>query len=78
MKLTKTSSAIAALVVLGTMATAKAADVEVMHWWTSGGEGAAVSVLKKDLEGKGVNWKDMAIAGGGGAARSALAATADA
>ena len=41
-------------------------DVEVLHWWTSGGEAAAVGVLKDDLAGKGVGWKDMPIAGGGG------------
>jgi len=40
--------------------------VEVLHWWTSGGEAAALNVLKKDLEGKGVTWQDMPVAGGGG------------
>lgn len=46
---------------------AHAADeVEVLHWWTSGGEAAALDVLKKDLESKGVTWKDMPVAGGGG------------
>lgn len=54
---------------------AKAAEVEVLHWWTSGGEAAALEVLKKDLEGKGVTWKDMPVAGGGGeAAMTALRA----
>ncbi|MEK8026945.1 ABC transporter substrate-binding protein [Ideonella sp. BYS139W] len=48
-----------------------------MHWWTSGGEGAAVGVLKKDLEAKGVKWVDMAVSGGGGeAAMTALRARA--
>ena len=28
---------------------AQAADVEVLHWWTSGGEAAALNVLKQDL-----------------------------
>nr|WP_246737689.1 ABC transporter substrate-binding protein [Nordella sp. HKS 07] len=46
---------------------AQAADqVEVLHWWTSGGEAAALNVLKKDLESKGVTWQDMPVAGGGG------------
>ena len=45
---------------------AQAEDVEVLHWWTSGGEAAALNVLKKDLEGQGVGWKDMPVAGGGG------------
>ena len=41
-------------------------SVEVLHWWTSGGEAAALGVLKKDLEGQGVKWNDMPVAGGGG------------
>jgi glucose/mannose transport system substrate-binding protein len=56
----------AALIAL-TAGAAKAEDsVEVLHWWTSGGEAAALDVLKKDLESKGVVWKDMPVAGGGG------------
>lgn len=43
-----------------------APEVEVLHWWTSGGEAAALNILKKDLESKGVTWKDMPVAGGGG------------
>ena len=39
--------------------------VEVLHWWTSGGEAAALNVLKDDLEGKDVAWRDMPVAGGG-------------
>ena len=27
---------------------AMAAEVEVLHWWTSGGEAAALNVLKED------------------------------
>jgi glucose/mannose transport system substrate-binding protein len=46
--------------------TAQAAEVEVLHWWTSGGEAAALSVLKEDLESKGIGWVDMPVAGGGG------------
>ena len=45
---------------------AQAADVEVLHWWTSGGEAAALNVLKEDLEGQGIGWQDMPVAGGGG------------
>ncbi len=41
-------------------------NVEVLHWWTSGGEAAALEVLKKDLEKKGISWTDMPVAGGGG------------
>ena len=43
-----------------------AADVEVLHWWTSGGEAKSVAELKKMIEAKGDKWKDFAVAGGGG------------
>jgi glucose/mannose transport system substrate-binding protein len=48
--------------------TAVAADksVEVVHWWTSGGEATALKVLKDDMEKKGYVWKDSPVAGGGG------------
>ena len=50
-------------------------SVEVLHWWTSGGEAAALDVLKSDLESQGVTWADMPVAGGGGeAAMTALRA----
>lgn len=41
-------------------------NVEVLHWWTSGGEASALEVLKKGLESKGISWTDMPVAGGGG------------
>lgn len=55
-----------AAVLAGTAGSAGAADVEVLHWWTSGGEAAALNVLKQDLEGQGIGWQDMPVAGGGG------------
>lgn len=66
--------AVAAL--MGTTSVASAAEqVEVLHWWTSGGEAAALNVLKEDLAKKGVEWLDMPVAGGGGeAAMTALRA----
>jgi glucose/mannose transport system substrate-binding protein len=45
---------------------ATAEDVEVLHWWTSGGEAAALNVLKENLEAEGIGWQDMPVAGGGG------------
>jgi len=60
----KLMMATTALVVSAGMATAK--DVEVLHWWTSGGEAAALNVLKGDLETQGIGWQDMPVAGGGG------------
>ncbi|RMA41837.1 ABC transporter substrate-binding protein [Rhodophyticola porphyridii] len=43
-----------------------AQEVEVLHWWTSGGEAAALNVLREDLAGNGIGWTDMPVAGGGG------------
>ena len=51
---------------LGPQLATAAGEVEVLHWWTSGGEAAALNVLKEDLESKGVTWQDMPVAGGGG------------
>ena len=49
--------------------TAYATDLEVTHWWTSGGEAAAVAELAKAFDASGDKWIDGAIAGGGGTAR---------
>ncbi|WP_237485548.1 ABC transporter substrate-binding protein [Vibrio hippocampi] len=46
--------------------TVSAKNVEVLHWWTSGGEAEAAQVLKQTLEEQGYQWQDFAIAGGGG------------
>ncbi len=46
---------------------ASAGEVEVLHWWTSGGEAAAVQQLQKMLKDEGHTWKDFAVAGGAGA-----------
>jgi glucose/mannose transport system substrate-binding protein len=60
---------------VGLSGAARAADVEVLHWWTSGGEAAAVGVLKDNLAAGGTGWVDMPVAGGGGeAAMTALRA----
>lgn len=55
-----------AAALLASTAMANAADVEVLHWWTSGGEAAALNVLKDDLQGQSIGWNDMPVAGGGG------------
>ncbi|WP_106476483.1 ABC transporter substrate-binding protein [Phytohalomonas tamaricis] len=51
---------------LALAAPAHAADVEVLNWWTSGGEAKALGVLKDDLAEKGIGWKNMPVAGGAG------------
>jgi glucose/mannose transport system substrate-binding protein len=43
-------------------------EVQMLHWWTSGGEAAALNVLKQDLAKEGYAWKDVPVAGGGGEA----------
>lgn len=48
---------------------AMATDLEVTHWWTSGGEAAAVAEFAKAFNDGGDNWVDGAIAGSGGVAR---------
>ena len=65
-KFLTTTAAIAVLMGMGGTAARAAENVEVLHWWTSGGEAAALDVLKKDLESKGISWTDMPVAGGGG------------
>lgn len=62
--LVKTTTVLAAMATSASMSMA--GEVEVLHWWTSGGEAAALNVLKSDLEGKDIGWADMPVAGGGG------------
>jgi len=40
--------------------------VEVMHFWTSGGEAAALSAIRDEVVARGVAWEDQPVAGGGG------------
>ena len=34
--------------------SAQAGEVEVLHWWTSGGEAKSVDFLKQQLAGSGI------------------------
>ena len=68
----RNSSIMAALLATAALpfaAPAQAADLEVTHWWTSGGEAAAVAELAKAFDATGNKWIDGAIAGSGGTAR---------
>ena len=56
----------AVLLAAAGVAYAKTETIEVIHWWTSGGEAAGLSVLKQMLAKQGVTWKDAPVAGGGG------------
>jgi glucose/mannose transport system substrate-binding protein len=55
--------------VLCAAGTAQATELEVMHWWTSGGEAAAVAEFAKAFDATGHKWIDGAIAGSGDTAR---------
>ncbi len=60
--------ALAAALAISSGAALAQQSVEVLHWWTAGGEAAALNVLKGNLEKQGVKWNDMPVAGGGGEA----------
>ncbi|RWC45060.1 MAG: carbohydrate ABC transporter substrate-binding protein [Mesorhizobium sp.] len=64
---TKRGVVIAAVAGLLSVGTAIASGkVEVMHWWTSGGEANALNVLKEALNSQSIAWEDSAVAGGSG------------
>jgi len=65
MAMTRISLALAAAGLMGAT-LARAGEVEVLHWWTSGGEAKAVAALKATMQAKGHTWKDFAVAGGAG------------
>ena len=67
MKFLKSSLLSAAAVIVASQASA--ADLEVTHWWTSGGEAAAVAEFAKAFDATEHTWIDGAIAGSGGTAR---------
>jgi glucose/mannose transport system substrate-binding protein len=65
-------AALAAGVAVFAIGPASAADLEVTHWWTSGGESAAVAEFAKAFDATGNKWVDGAIAGGGNTARPVM------
>ncbi len=67
MKLNKLAgSMLAATCAMSFAATVSATEVEVLHYWTSGGEAKSAAALKQMLKEEGYDWKDFAVAGGGG------------
>jgi len=46
--------------------TTNAASLEVLHWWTAPGEIASLKLLEKNINDKGIEWKNFAVVGGGG------------
>jgi glucose/mannose transport system substrate-binding protein len=69
MGLKKLTAALALSVSLFAAGAARATDIEVTHWWTSGGEAAAVAEFAKAVDASGDHWVDGAIAGSGDVAR---------
>ncbi|MFZ6731112.1 ABC transporter substrate-binding protein [Undibacterium sp. Ji42W] len=55
---------LSSLVVVSTSAHAAGPKAEVLHWWTSGGESAAVAKFADAYRAAGGAWTDTAIAGG--------------
>ena len=72
----RTLSILTACLLTTSLSAARAEpSVEVMHFWTSGGEAAALGVVRDKVVAAGVTWQDAPIAGGGGdAAKTALQA----
>ena len=66
MKFSQLTASLSLFAVASLAVPAWAGQVEVLHYWTSGGEAKSVAELKKILEAKGHVWKDFAVAGGGG------------
>lgn len=62
----KLKTIVAAVAMAVSAHAAMAGEVEVLHYWTSGGEAKSVAELKKIMQAKGHTWKDFAVAGGGG------------
>lgn len=58
--------------VLATVPAAAQERAEVIHWWTSGGESAALQEIVKKFEAEGGEWVDNAIAGGRNARTQAI------
>lgn len=69
MKMMKLAAVLCASVALPMTAVAQGVELEVTHWWTSGGEAAAVAEFAKAFNATGNTWVDGAIAGSGDVAR---------
>ncbi|BDT66828.1 putative sugar-binding periplasmic protein [Comamonadaceae bacterium OS-1] len=69
---TTVALAIASLAILATTGAQAQTKAEVMHWWTSGGESAAVQELAGAFNKSGGQWVDTAVAGGEAARAAAI------
>ncbi|HWU18510.1 MAG TPA: ABC transporter substrate-binding protein [Devosia sp.] len=66
--------AVAATLAAALMCSAapQAAELEVTHWWTSGGESAAVAEFARLFDATGNKWVDSALAGSGSGANPVI------
>ncbi len=60
-----TACGVACLAAVGSKG-ALATELELMHFFTSGGEAAAMNAIKEAAQKEGIEWKDAAVAGGSG------------
>ncbi len=58
------AQATALTIAISGVASAEEMKAEVLHWWTSGGESAAIKVFADAFSEAGGEWIDTAIAGG--------------
>lgn len=72
MRTFKHTTLVALAASLGLAGSAMAQNAEVIHWWTSGGESAAVQELAAAYKAAGGTWVDTAIAGGDNARNTTL------
>jgi glucose/mannose transport system substrate-binding protein len=63
----KVMGALAVMSAIGVgTACAQQPTLELMHFWTSGGESNAMQVIKDAVQAAGIAWQDAAVAGGAG------------
>ncbi len=43
----------------------KGNEIEVFHWWVSGGERASIDVMRRYIERQGIAWREGSVAGSG-------------
>jgi len=66
------TASVVAMLAAATPAAAQEMKAEVIHWWTSGGESAAVKVFADQFAKAGGTWIDSAVAGGVNARTAAI------
>ncbi|MFH1805776.1 MAG: ABC transporter substrate-binding protein [Pseudomonadota bacterium] len=71
-RFTKVAGLTALLLAGASASSLNAQTAEVLHWWTSGGEQAAIAEIRKGYEARGGEWIDTPIAGGSAARAAAV------